>query len=124
MMLRDPVRVVVVEDDPSMRRAIERILRAGGYETFMFDSAEATLEADALVSADCLILDINLPGMSGFELFEYLRPTGGAIPTILITAHDEPAYRDKAMKLGAISYHLKPFLGRVLLDSVDEALQT
>ncbi|TWT94707.1 response regulator transcription factor [Stieleria varia] len=122
-MQSDLLTIVVVEDDPSMRRAIERVLRTGGYKPILFDSAEATLESGVLFRADCLVLDVNLPGMSGFELLEHLIPNGGSLPTIFITSHDAPAFRDRAASLGACSYHPKPFLGRVLLNAVQEAFQ-
>jgi FixJ family two-component response regulator len=59
-------KIVVVEDHPSVRKTIERILQPGGFTVVLFDSAEALLEADAAASADCLVLDVNLPGISGF----------------------------------------------------------
>lgn len=123
MTQTDLLVIVVVEDDPSMRRAIERVLRAGGYKPIMFDSAEASLEAGVLLAADCLVLDIHLPGMSGFELFESLIPNGGSLPTIFITSFDQPEFRNRAANLGASSYHPKPFFGRVLLDAVKQAVQ-
>ena len=69
-------RIVVVEDDPSMSQAIERILRVGGFTPIVFDSAESALAADAVQAADCLVLDFHLPGMSGFELQERLATPG------------------------------------------------
>ncbi|TWU33665.1 Response regulator protein TmoT [Novipirellula aureliae] len=122
-MPSDLLEIVVVEDDPSMRRAIERMLRVGGFRPIMFGSAEASIEAGILLTADCLILDIQLPGMSGLDLFEYSLADGDSPPTIFITSFDSSAFRDRAGRLGAISYHQKPFLGRVLLDAVKQALQ-
>jgi DNA-binding response OmpR family regulator len=114
----------VVEDDASMSRALELILRAGGYEVVTFASAEATLEADAAATADCLVLDIHLPGMSGFDLCRRLALAGNELPAIFITARDEPAAREEAERLGARSYLPKPFSGRVLLDAVTQALRS
>jgi DNA-binding response OmpR family regulator len=115
-------RIVVVEDDASMGPALERILRAGGYEVVLFASAEAALEADAAATADCLVLDIHLPGMSGFELYRQLALSGKELPAIFITAHDGPAAREEAEELGARSYLPKPFSGRTLLDAITQAL--
>lgn len=98
-MPSDLLEIVVIEDDPGMSRAIERMLRFGDFKPIMFGSAEASLEAGVLLTADCLILDIQLPGMSGFDLFEYLLPNGGSPPTIFITSFDRPAFRDKAGRL-------------------------
>jgi FixJ family two-component response regulator len=121
-MSADLTRIVVVEDDASMSQAIERVLRAGGFAAALFASAEAALEADAAATADCLVLDIRLPGMSGFELYRRLVLSGKELPAIFITAHDEPAVREEAEKLGAKSYLPKPFSGRDLLDAVTQAL--
>jgi FixJ family two-component response regulator len=114
--------IVVVEDDASMSQAIERILRVGGFAVVMFASAEAALEAGATTTAGCLVLDIRLPGMSGFELYRELVLSGGQPPVIFITAHDEPAIREEAERMGARSYLAKPFSGRTLLDAVTQAL--
>jgi DNA-binding response OmpR family regulator len=121
-MPSEPPRIVVVEDDASMSRAIERILQAGGFTTVLFASAEAVLEADA--AADGLVLDIHLPGLSGFELYRRLGLSGKALPVIFITARDEPAVREEAEGLGgAGSYLPKPFSGRDLLDALTRALR-
>jgi FixJ family two-component response regulator len=116
--------IVVVEDDASMSQAIERILRAGGFAAALFASAEAALEAGAAALADCLVLDIHLPGMSGFELYRRLALAGKELPAVFITAHDEPAVREEAERLGgAGSYLPKPFSGRDLLGAVARALR-
>jgi len=92
--------IVVVEDDDSMSRALSLLLQAGGYEVVAFASAEAALEAEAAATADCLVLDIHLPGMSGFDLYRRLALAGNELPVIFITAHDEPAIRDEVERLG------------------------
>jgi FixJ family two-component response regulator len=117
-------KVVVVEDDASMRQAIERILSAGGFAAVAFETAEAALAAGAPCAADCLVLDVRLPGMSGFDLYRRLAGSSPPAPAIFITAHDEPAVRELAGKLGASSYLAKPFSGRALLDAVSRALRS
>ena len=122
-MPSEPPKIVVVEDDASMSQAIERVLRAGGFAAIQFASAEAALEAGA-AEADGLVLDIHLPGMSGFELHRQLARSGKAVPAVFITARDEPAVRDEAERLaGAGCYLPKPFSGRDLLDAVTQALR-
>ena len=117
-------RIVVVEDDASMCQAIERILQVGGFESIPFPSAEAALKDGAAAVADALVLDIHLPGISGFELYRRLALSGDALPVIFITARDEPPVRDEAEDLGgAGSYLPKPFSGRDLLDAVATALR-
>jgi DNA-binding response OmpR family regulator len=118
------LRIVVVEDNYSMSQAIERVLRAGGFSPILFDSAEDALEAGIASLADCLVLDITLPGMSGFDLYEELILRGDIPPAIFITAHDDASFRERAARLGASSYHPKPFFGRTLLAAVNQALQT
>ena len=116
-------RIVVVEDDRSMSQAIGRVLQAGGFETESFASAEAALEA-GVAEADCLVLDIHLPGMSGFEMYRRLALAGEALPAIFITARDEPVVREEAEGLGGAGGYLpKPFSGSDLLDAVNRALR-
>jgi DNA-binding response OmpR family regulator len=116
-------RIVIVEDDPSMSQAIGRVLQAGGFEHVSFASAEAALAA-GVAAADGLVLDIHLPGMSGFEMYRRLARAGETLPAIFITARDEPAVRAEAEGLGgAGSYLPKPFSGSDLLDAVTRALR-
>jgi FixJ family two-component response regulator len=115
--------VVVVEDDASMRQALERILNAAGYAAVAFASAEAALAASAPCKAGCLVLDVRLPGMSGFDLYRRVTAGGGQVPAVFITAHDETAVREQAEGLGATGYLSKPFSGRALLDAVARALR-
>src|SRR5262245_27936195 len=113
--------IVVVEDDGSTSQAIERVLLAGGFAAVLFASAEAALEADA-AAADGLVLDIHLPGLSGFELYRQLAVEKG-LPVIFITGRDEPAVRKEAEGLGGVgSYLPKPFSGRDLLDALTRVL--
>ena len=114
-------RIVVVEDDESMSQAIERVLRASGFVALTFASAEAALEAGVATASDCLVLDISLPGMSGFDLYRRLVSASVQLPAIFITAHDDPAIREEADRLGARSYLPKPFSGRTLRDGVTKA---
>lgn len=108
-----------------MSQAIERVLQAGGFEAVAFASAEAALAAGAAATADGLVLDIHLPGMSGFDLYRRLVLSGEAGPAIFITARDEPPAREEAVRLGgAGSYLPKPFSGRDLLDAVARALRS
>ena len=123
-MSSDLRRIVVVDDDASMGQAIACVLRAGGFEATVFTSAETALEAD-VAAADCLVLDVYLPGMSGFDLYRQLTLSGKAMPAVFVTARDEPAVREEAERLGgAGSYLPKPFSGHDLLDVVTRALRT
>ena len=101
-----------------MRRALGQLLLAAGFEVTTFSSAEEFLRDDVPVEAACLMLDVHLPGLSGFELCERVRPSPGEPPVIFITAHDDPATRARAARLGAAAYLAKPFAGRRLLDEL------
>jgi FixJ family two-component response regulator len=118
-----PFKIVVVEDHAGVRKTVERILKAGGFAVVPFGSAEAALEADAAASADCLVLDISLPGMSGLDLYRRLALSNKVMPTVFMTAGDDPAVHEEAEKLaGDGSYLPKPFVGTDLLDAVNRAL--
>jgi len=114
-------RIVVVEDHEGLRRAMERLLRARGHEAESFASAEALLESEATCDAACLILDVRLPGLSGFDLRRRLAQAGSAPPVIYVTAHEDGAARERATREGAALF-LKPVDGAELLAAVDHAL--
>jgi len=115
------LKIVIVEDDPSVRQAIKRILHAAGHNAKWYESAEAVVDMEGVMTADCLILDIELPGMSGLELYRSLIRSGLKTPAIFVTAHDGQNMRDEAERLGAANYLTKPFSGRSLLTAVAEA---
>jgi FixJ family two-component response regulator len=115
--------VVVVEDDPGMREALEKVLRAGGVVQAMFPSAEALLESGAADEAGCLVLDIRLPGLSGLELYRQLSTRGPVPPVIFMTAYDDKASRKEAERLGAAAYLLKPFGGKELVLAIHRAME-
>jgi FixJ family two-component response regulator len=112
---------MVVEDDQSMREAIETLLDAAGVGCTMFASAEALLADAGLASASCIVSDIRLPAMSGLELLRELRTRSALPPVIVITAHDSPGARSDAVRGGAAAFLAKPFLGSELLAAIDRA---
>ena len=122
-----PREVVLVEDDGSLREAIERILRSSGYAVSAFDSAEALqkqLHGTALgPDCRCLVFDVKLPGVSGLELHRRLSERGPLPPCIFITAHDDAGVRMQAEREG-LALLMKPFQGRTLLALVDRAMQS
>ena len=96
-MARGAQQVVIVEDDCGMRQALGRLLRLAGYAPLAYESAEAFMDdGGARRAATCLILDVQLPGISGFELRERLARDGRAVPVIFVTAYDEPETRQHA----------------------------
>lgn len=115
--------IVVVEDDDSSRQAYERVLCAAGFRAEAFASAETLLESGAVSRAACLVLDIHLPGLSGFELRRELARAGRVQPPVIfITGHDHAAARAQAEALGAAAYLTKPFAGRALVAAVARAV--
>ena len=121
-MIERKCTIAIVEDDASFSRALERLLRVSGFEVQTFASAEEFLESAAPESPACLILDVQLPGMSGFELFDHLTASGQPRRAIFMTAHDGDNLRERASRLPDNVYLRKPFVGAVLLEAVRSML--
>ena len=109
--------MAVVDDDAGLCKALGRLLRGWDMRAVTYPSAEAFLEDDHCPPLDCLILDIQLGGMSGFDLQEELRRSGCALPVIFITAHDAAETRDRALKTGA-AYVRKEEPGALLREAI------
>jgi CheY-like chemotaxis protein len=114
--------IIVVDDDAEMGQAISRLLSAAGYRTTTFPSAEALLADEAFMRADCFILDIHLPGLSGFELRQRIAQRGVKTPVIFITAYDDAATRKQAQAAGAVALFTKPFRAQPMLAAIAGAL--
>ena len=122
--MQEPERnIVVVDDDAGMNQAIERLLCAAGLRVLTFPSGEALLEGGAAGTAACLVFDIHLPGLSGFELHERLRRGGTNAPVIFITAYGDPASLAQARVAGAAGYFTKPFSGPAFLEAIANAVR-
>lgn len=119
----DPARVLIVDDDDSVRESLPDSLREAGFEVQLFSSAERYLAADVIDSTDCLVLDVAMPGMSGPELHEELRRRGIRVPVIFITARYDERLRARMMSRGASECLFKPFTEAELLDAIDAALR-
>jgi FixJ family two-component response regulator len=120
-MIRTNQLVVVVEDDAGMREALRRWLLARGHRARAFDSAEALLEAHGALDADCLVLDVRLPGVSGTALYARLGPDRP--PAVFITAHDSPEIRTQVARLCNGVVLPKPFLGEALSGAIADAIR-
>lgn len=114
-------KVLVVEDDPSMREAIGRLLGAAGIDAKMYPSAEDLLANGAAATAACIVSDWRLPALNGLEMLDAIHARGWEPPLILITAHDSPGLRQEAARHGATAYLAKPFRGTVLIDAIHAA---
>lgn len=112
--------LAIVDDDQAIRSAMRRLLRAFGHEVYLYESAEAYLERRC--TADCVILDVHLPGLSGLELEGRLRTEGRRIPVVFITAHDDPLVRD-AVGRTCSPLLRKPFEAEGLLAAIAMATE-
>ena len=115
--------VFVVDDDPSIRRAIKLLLESIGLEVELFGSAQEFLPRGPTKGPGCLILDVRLPGVSGLDFQRQLNEAKINIPIIFISAHGDVPMTVRAMKAGAIEFLTKPFRDQDLLDAVQVALE-
>jgi FixJ family two-component response regulator len=106
--LKVPV-ISIVDDDDSARRAMTNLIRSLGYVAAAFPSAEAFLGSDRLDETDCLITDLQMPGLNGVELQDALLARGKKTPMIFVTAFGEERFRKRALDAGAIAFLSKPF---------------
>ena len=115
--------VAVVDDDESVRESLPDLLREFGFETHSFSSAEEFLTSDSLVQTRCLILDIAMPGMTGFDLQRELKLRGHRIPLIFISGQKDEVVRRRAFQQGAVEFLFKPFSDTALLQALNTALR-
>jgi len=113
--------VAVVDDDPSMSKAIHHLLSALDFRVETLDSAEALLASSAVNEADCLVLDVHLGSTSGLELRRQLALSGSTIPVIFMTAYDDEQTRREAVAAGCVAYLPKPFQAHVLVEAITKA---
>src|SRR6266851_4629560 len=122
--MSNPAPVVfVVDDDPSVRRAIKRLIESVGLQVELFGSTQEFLQARRLDAPSCLVLDIRLPGMSGLDFQRELAEADIQIPIIFITAHGDIPMTVRAMKAGAVEFLTKPFRDQDLLDAIQQGLE-
>jgi len=114
--------ISIVDDDLSVRRALRRLVRSAGYTVETFASAREFLDSVPSARTACLVLDIHLGGMSGFELQERMAADRAPFPVIFITAHDDAATRERARQTGASAYLRKPFDEQILLAAIGRAI--
>jgi FixJ family two-component response regulator len=115
-------QIFVVDDDESVRRAVDRLLRSAGYQVRSFASAVGVVSELDRNNPACLIVDVRMPGFDGLELLDILRAAQIAVPVIFITGHGDLAMAVRAMKAGAVDFLAKPFDDNALLAAVAEAV--
>ena len=120
-MESEPV-VFIVDDDASVRKGLERLVRSVGLRGETFASAPEFLQRAAADGPSCLVLDVRMPGVSGLALQETLAAAGHRIPIIFITGHGDITMSVRAMKAGAVDFLPKPFNDQDLLEAIQEAI--
>ena len=117
-----PTRVAIVDDDQSVRTAIGRLLKTSKMEVDAFATSIELFNAIERNRPNCIVLDLQMPGMDGIDVIRFLSECGVQIPTIVITAHDEPATRNRCLGAGAAAYLRKPLDADELLKTIDDVI--
>jgi FixJ family two-component response regulator len=120
--MADESLIAIVDDDESVRDAATNLFRSMGFPAVAFASAEDLLGSDAVATASCLVLDVQMPGMGGLKLQSHLAAIGRNIPIVFVTGYPDDRVRDKAMKSGGVCFLTKPFKEGDLLDGLQSAL--
>ena len=120
-MDRSRLRIAIVDDDESVRKALKRLLRAANLDADAFASGREFLDSLAAQLPDCTVLDLHMPGMNGLDIQQQLARTGLQIPIVVITGHDEPLARAQCLTSGAAAYLRKPLDDKALLDAIHRA---
>jgi FixJ family two-component response regulator len=115
--------IYVVEDDPSFRKSVERLIRATGFRAVAFESANAFLSLPCIERPACLLLDVQLPGIDGLALQQQLIEKGSSLPIIFMTGHGSIPMSVQAMKKGAVDFLPKPFEAKDLRSAILKALE-
>ena len=115
--------VAIVDDDPSVRRGLQRLIRSAGWKVETFASAQEFLDRPLAISPSCLVLDLQLPGLSGLDLQQRMADLGLDIPVVFLTGQGNIPASVKAMKAGAIEFLTKPVDEQNLLKAIEEAIE-
>ena len=124
-MVKDTAMIAIVDDDESVCRALKRLVRSLGMEADTFLSGQEfvdLIEAMPSFRVDCLVLDVQMPGINGLEVQRRLVSGGSSLPIIFITAHDEPSVRERALGMGALAFLRKPFDDELFVRTLQAAL--
>lgn len=115
--------LAIVDDDRSVRRALGRLLSAYGFDVELYSGAEHFLEARQTHHFDCLVIDLHMPGCSGFDVLRQIQTDNPRLPAIAITGHDVPGSEASALALGATALLSKPIKAEPLLAAIETAVQ-
>ena len=111
-----------MDDEESVRRAIKRLIVSAGLDVVVYGAGREFLDALSSCHPDCIILDLHMPGMSGFEIQSHLAEDGHKIPIVVITGQDTPDSKSRVLAAGAAAYFRKPVQGTLLLDAILTAI--
>jgi FixJ family two-component response regulator len=115
------IRVAIVDDDASVRKALARLLSAYSFDIITYGSASDFLKALGVGQPQCLVLDLHMPDITGLDLQRHLLRAGISIPTIIITAYDEPGVRERCYTAGAAAFLVKPLNDALLVNAINAA---
>ena len=118
-----PILISIVDDDESIRKATRRLVSAAGFQAETFASAEEFSNFGLTPSPSCLIVDMQMPGISGLDLYRRLAASGTSIPTIIVTAYPDERIRARALRAGIKSYLSKPFSADELIGCIRSAIR-
>jgi FixJ family two-component response regulator len=118
MSPKAPIRVAIVDDEPAVRTALARLLDASSFETATYGSAREFIDSIRRDVPECLIVDVHMPDFSGLDLQQYLNRINKKIPTIVITAFDDTAIRERSAASGAKAFLTKPLHGQTLINAI------
>ena len=118
-MVAHPIHVAILDDDPSIRTALGRFLKAAAMAVGAYGNSDKLFESVALKCPDCLLLDLQMPGMNGLDVLKYLGQRHIRIPTIIMTAHNEAGLRSACLNAGAIAFLSKPLNPEQLIQTIN-----
>jgi FixJ family two-component response regulator len=114
--------VAIVDDEESVRRAMGRLIRSAGIDVETFPSGAEFLQSLESHSPDCVVLDLHMPGLSGFEVQARLKESQSRVPIVVITGHDTDESRERVTRAGVAAYLSKPVDEKILLDTISAAV--
>ena len=121
-MAKNGITIGVVDDDPSVCKALSRLIRSSGFKVKTYGSAQEFLDDGHTEGVDLLVIDVRMPGMNGLDLQRHLAASGHTIPIVFITAYEDGMAKTKAMAVGAVAFFQKPFDEKDLLGAIYKAL--
>lgn len=121
-MSRSQPLIAVVDDEESIRKSLRRLFMASQLDAVVYASGQEFLDSLSACQPDCLVLDLQMPGLTGLEVQRALASARVRFPTIIITAHDEPETRARCLSVGAAAYLCKPLHDEMLLNAIADAV--